>query len=315
MHGLALVRAARRFENRSDRRIAWVTSRQHGAVTHAQLEALGLGPGAIEWRVKHGRLHRVHRGVYLVGHTAPTRFTPEMAAALACGSRAMVSHDSAGLMWMLLRERPRVAEVTVPGPWKPLHPGLRTHCSQTLTPQERRRLHGIPVTSPARTLLDLAARHRADRLERMVADAERRGLVRPSELVEQLGRNPRRRGSATLRTVLRIGGGPALTRSEAEARLLKLVRAAGLPVPQANVIVEDHEVDLLWREARVIVEFDGFAFHGDRVAFESDRLRDAELQAMGFRALRVTWRQLVDDPGGVIDRIAARSPYRSTNVD
>jgi very-short-patch-repair endonuclease len=216
----------------------------------------------------------------------------------------MVSHGSAGFMWMLLRERPRPVEVTVIAAWKPVHPGLRTHISATLSPRDRRWVERIPVTSPARTLLDLAPRYPAGRLERMVADAERRGLMRASELVEQLDRNPRRRGSAALRAVLGIEGGPAFTRSGAEARLLRLVREAGLPAPETNAMVQGFEVDLLWREAHVAVEFDGFAFHGDRMAFEADRLRDAELQARGFRVIRVTWRQLVDDPAGVIDRLS-----------
>jgi very-short-patch-repair endonuclease len=216
----------------------------------------------------------------------------------------MVSHGSAGFMWMLLRERPRPVEVTVLAAWKPVHPGLRTHISATLSPRDRRWVERIPVTSPARTLLDLAPRYPAGRVERMVADAERRGLMRPSELVEQLARNPRRRGSSTLRTVLGLEGGPAFTRSDAEARLLALVRRAGLPAPETNAMVAGFEVDLLWRRARVVVELDGFAFHGDRMAFEADRLRDAELQARGFRVIRVTWRQLVDDSAGVIDRLS-----------
>ena len=212
---------------------------------------------------------------------------------------------------MLLRERPRQVEVTVFGEWRPIRPGLRTHSSATLSPRDRRWVNRIPVTSPARTVLDLAPRHPEARLERVVADAERRGLLRPSDLVEQLERNPRRRGSAALRSVLGLKGGPAFTRSDAEARLLKLVRKAGLPVPESNAIVAGYEVDLFWREARVIVEFDSFAFHGDRHAFEQDRLRDAELQAAGFRVIRVTWRQLVDDPAGSSAASAGPSVPRS----
>jgi very-short-patch-repair endonuclease len=304
MQGLPLVRAANRFESGPDRRIAWVASGQHGLVTHAQLEALGIGPNAIEWRVRQGRLHRVHRGVYLVGHTAASPFAPEMAGALACGPDAAVSHHSAGGLWHLLRERPQRVEMTMPGTWKRRHPGLRTHCSMTLMPVDRRRIHGIPLTSPARTILDLAASLDPPVLEGVVAEAERRHLTHPSDLVEQLDRNPRRRGSAALRSVLGLEGGPAFTRSDAEARLLALVRETGLPVPVSNAIVAGCEVDLFWREARLIVEFDSFAFHGDRRAFEQDRLRDAELQAAGFRVIRVTWRQLVDQPEAVVNRIS-----------
>ncbi len=137
----------------------------------------------------------------------------------------------------------------------------------------------------------------------MVAEAQRLDLVRPSELEQQLARNPGRRGSAVLRMVLGLEGGPAFTRSVAEARLLRLVRDARLPVPESNAIVAGYEVDLFWRHPRVVVEFDSFEFHADRRAFESDRLRDAELQAAGFRVIRVTWRQLVRHPDGVVDRI------------
>jgi very-short-patch-repair endonuclease len=206
-------------------------------------------------------------------------------------------------MWMLVRARPRRVEVTVLGDWRPIHPGVRTHSSATLTPRDRRWVHRIPVTSPARTTLDLAAGLEVAQVERMVAEAQRLDLVRPSELEQQLVRNPGRRGSAVLRMVLGLEGGPAFTRSVAEARLLRLVRDARLPVPESNAIVAGYEVDLFWRHPRVVVEFDSFEFHADRRAFESDRLRDAELQAAGFRVIRVTWRQLVRHPDGVVDRI------------
>jgi very-short-patch-repair endonuclease len=160
------------------------------------------------------------------------------------------------------------------------------------------------VTSPPRTLLDLAEVVSPRDLERALAEAQGRGLARHNELLEQIERNPGRRGIARLRDLLQRQEGPALTRSEAEERLLALLRAARLPSPELNARVGGHEVDFLWRDASLIVEVDGYAFHSSRLAFERDRLRDAELQAAGFQVARATWRQIVDEPHALIARIA-----------
>jgi very-short-patch-repair endonuclease len=160
------------------------------------------------------------------------------------------------------------------------------------------------VTTPARTILDLASVVPPRELERAFAEAEARRLTRRSQLAALLARVGARPGVPVLRSLLETDIGPARTRSEAEERLLALIRASERPQPEVNVRVGSHEVDFLWRDQRLVVEVDGFRFHSSRTAFERDRLRDAELAAMGFRVVRVTWRQLVDGPQGVSTRIA-----------
>lgn len=288
-----------------DRRLSRLASGQHGVVTRAQLVDVGLGPSSIARRIDARRLVPVHAGVYLVGHLARAPLATEMAAVLACGRGAVVSHRSAGLIWRLVSPRRGHVgvDVTVPRAWSPRRAGVRVHRRTTLAPSDIVVLGRLPVTSPARTLLDLGSVLGLAALEGAAAEAERRHGVGLDSLADQLERNRGRVGAAALRAVVERGERPALTRSEAERRLLRLLRRAGIAAPEANVVVLGFEVDLLWRERRVAVELDGYAFHADRAAFERDRARDAELQAHGYRVVRVTWRQLVDHPEAVVSRI------------
>jgi len=305
------VRAKAGFECRVvtpadiDWAIAEIAGEQHGVVSRAQLLAIGVSATAIDWRLKRGRLHRVHRGVYLVGHAAAPQRAPEMAAVLACGSRSLVSHRSAAVLWALI-SAPGLdyVEVTVADLGNRVRPGIRVHRTTSLDRRDLRRLDGIPVTSPARTLLDIAGIVSPQVLERAVAEGEARRLARRSQLLQTLDRNSGRPGSTPLRALLEQQGGPALTRSVAEEKLLALVRAALLPAPEANVKVGPYEVDLLWRGERVIAEVDGYRFHSSRRAFERDRRRDPELRERGYEVIRITWRQIVDEPEVVIARIA-----------
>ena len=178
--------------------------------------------------------------------------------------------------------------------------GIRIHFSSDLPASDVTTRHGIPVTTPLRTLLDLAAVASAGELERAVQEAQVRGLVTADQLRR---RAVGVRGAPALRAALALE--PALTRSEAERRLLTLIRAAGLPRPQTNVRIGPYEVDAVWAQPRVVVEVDGFAFHGTRSAFERDRRRDADLAARRYTVLRFTWRELTRRPEAVIARIAA----------
>jgi very-short-patch-repair endonuclease len=155
-----------------------------------------------------------------------------------------------------------------------------------------------------RTLLDLATVLSAHELERAVDEAQVRRLADRQELIRALRRRPGRAGTAVLSALLRRENGPGLTRSQAEDRLLGLLGAGRLPPPQVNVRVHGYEVDLLWPTERLVVEVDGYAFHSTRAAFERDRRRDAELQARGLRVIRVTWRQIVEEPHALLVRIA-----------
>ena len=183
---------------------------------------------------------------------------------------------------------------------------------QLLADRDTRVLDRIPVTSPARTILDLAAVLPPHLLERVVAEAQARRLVREGDLVDQLHRHPCRPGTPALRNLIELERGPALTRSEAERRLLRLVRAAGFRSPGTNVRVGPYEVDFLWRAERIVVEIDGFRFHSSRAAFERDRERDTRLIAAGYAVLRFTWRQLVSSPEAVVARLAAALTLKSS---
>jgi very-short-patch-repair endonuclease len=182
---------------------------------------------------------------------------------------------------------------------------VRLHCVGSLDVCDLRRHEGIALTAPPRTLLDLAEVLPQRELERAFEEAQIRRLVRPEEILRLIERSPGRRGAAVLGAVLDRDRPPGITRSEAEDQLLSLLREAGMAPTALNVRVGPHEVDMVWLSQRLVVEMDGFAYHSTRAAFERDRLRDAELQVAGYRVMRVTWRQLDEDPEALLRRIAA----------
>ncbi len=285
---------------------------QHAYVTSAQLEGLGIDRYGVRRRVRAGRLHPTHRGVYLLGRSDSPRLGDEHAAVLASGDGALLSHRSVAWALRLPVPRPPEVDVMVPHPRTPTHRGIRVHRPTDVPRAHTTSIEGIPATSPLRTLLDLAglaARSRRlispDTVEAAVAEAFHRHLVRRSELRAALLGRSGRPGSPLLRRLLESSGGPARTRSEAERRFLRLVRAACLDQPEANVLLGGYEVDFLWREGRLIAEIDGFEFHGSRQSFEADRARDARLEAAGWRVMRITWRQLTRTPTAVVANLAA----------
>jgi very-short-patch-repair endonuclease len=200
-----------------------------------------------------------------------------MAALLACGPDAILSHDSAADVWGIRPAQDGPVHVTLAG-GDARHPGIRVHRTPDVPAAARPRHAGLPLTTAARTLADL----------RLPAGEQ----ARACEQAEILGLVPR------------TAGAPGITRSEAERRLLRLIRAAGLPAPRTNVRVGDYEVDCHWPDARLVVEVDGFAYHASRAAFERDRRRDADLVVAGLRVVRFTWRQLVHEPEAVVARLA-----------
>lgn len=313
-HLLCVRRGA---EDLDDRAIAWIAGRQLGVVTSWQLQALGRNRAAIARRVRGGALHRIHRGVFLVGHAVEVPGARKLAGVLACGEGALVSHRSAAVLWGLTVGPGAEVEVSVVARNCRPRPGLRVHRLSRLDVRDCAAKDGIPVTSPARTLVDLAASAPPEELERAVAEARARRLVTERQVADALDRAGNRAGVAALRAILRHQGGPRLTRSEAERRLLRLIRAAQLPKPASNSRVAGFEVDFMWPEVRLIVEVDGFAYHGHRRAFERDRRRDMLLRDAGYEVIRVTWRQIVDEPLLVIAHIAraferAGSAYNSS---
>jgi very-short-patch-repair endonuclease len=233
--------------------------------------------------VQAGRLHPVHRGVYAVGHRVLTTEGRWMAAVLAGGEGAVLSHLTAAAAWGLRRAGSGVIHITVPGwPGRKRRPGLKIHRSTTLTPADTTALRGIPVTSPARTIIDVARTTGGRELERLLDLADQRGLVDFADL---------HAGPASLRAVLR-NYRPAPTRSELEEAFLRLCDDHGIPRPETNVRIEGFEVDFVWRDRRLIVEVDGFAYHRSPHAFETDRARDVHLTTRGWRVLRFTWRHV-----------------------
>ena len=269
--------------------------RQHGVVARFQLLEAGLPCHVIDRRLQQDRLVALHRGVYGVGPVLPPR-AHEMAACLACGPHSAISHGSAAALWGILPSVPdgSVIEVSVPQGHH-VRPGIILHRLSTLRGDERTRLDGVPITTPARTLLDLAVAAQPRTIEQALDEAVARRLVTAPDVRRILERHEGRPGTRRLRAVLDRDH-PAFTRSEAEERFLELVRGAHLKTPETNVRIGRHQVDVLWRAERLVVEIDGYAFHSSRRAFERDRLRDRELAGHGYRVVRVTWRQLVDEP-------------------
>ena len=292
-------------EGTRDRAIAHVADAQHGVVHRAQLHAAGLGRGAIEHRLASGSLYRIHPGVYAVGHRVLQPLARELAALLFIGSGSLVSHRSAACLWGLTQGfPPDEVEATVVGRHAASRPGLRIYRVGRLDPDDVRLLWGIPVTAPARTMIDFAAHAPEPEFRRALSEAYVQGLLSDRTLADAMERVPGRTGIARLRTTLNDESGRAPTRSQAERLLLRLIADAQLPLPAVNVLLEGHEVDFLWRVEQLVVEVDGHGFHGHRAAFERDRRRDQRLVAAGYRVIRVTWRQLVGEPLAVITRIA-----------
>ena len=259
---------------------------QHGVVARRQLEAAGIPTTFLNREVRTGWLQRIHRGVYGVGPpVAPNR--QEMAAALACGDGAAVSHTSAAVLWGFMPKpsgrRKTPIHVTVRrGHSRP--PGIRVS-RIPLAPDETTTLRGIPITTPERTLLDLAASLPVRDLERALGEALALRLADPQRIRTLVGRYRRRAGARHLAALVEDSP-TALTRSEAERRFLELIRQAKLPLPETNVKVQGFEVDFLWRKAKLVVEMDGFAFHRSAKAFEVDRRRHPRVRGPARTAAR-----------------------------
>lgn len=287
-----------------DRVVGWVAGQQLGLITSEQLQAAGISRSAAARRRARGLLQPLLRGVYLVGPAPPLPGVPELAALLACGPQAVISHRSAAALWGLTERKAEDVVVTVVGRHCRTRAGLCAHRVAALSPADRRVRNGIRLTAPARTLIDFAAGASGAELERSVIEAYALGLVTERQIHAAIDRSPYRAGVGVLRAYLAGANEPAISRFESERRLRKLLRSARLPAPVSNVPLAGYEVDLLWPQHRLIVEFDGYAVHGHRYAFEKDRRRDATHVAIGYRVIRVTWLQLRHEPFVVVANIA-----------
>lgn len=294
-----------------DAEVAELAGRQHAVMSLEQLGALGLGARAVRQRAAVGRLHRVHRAVYsLVPPPLLTVKGRYMAAVLACGPGAVLSHRSAADLHGLRPTSRFRIDVTVPGDSRRTAAALDIHRSRTLRPTDGTLVDAIPVTTVARTLLDLAAVVTGPQLERALTQAEVLRVFDLGALTEQLERNAHTEGAARVRAALAAYTNDEPTESWLEDQFLELLDRTGLPAPERQkwLMLDDGEgpirADFLWREQRLVLETDGRDAHGTRRAFESDRRRDQRLTRAGWRVVRVTWRQLTQEPWTVVELVA-----------
>jgi REase_MTES_1575 len=292
------------FRKSTHQRIAEVAAGQHTVVGLTDLRDAGLPDAVVHKRVGVGQLHRVHWGVYSL--VPPKLLTPRgryMAAVLACGPGAVLSHRSAAALHGLRATSRTQIEVTVPGRNRRRHEGIEVHRSTTLTAADVTTVDGIPVTTIARTVADLTDVLPERAVERTLEQGAVMEVLDGRALDDQLTRHPR---AARLRRLLARGTPAPPTESELEELFLELCRTAGIPDPERQVYVDPDDgapmvrADFLWREQRLIIETDGAKFHGTRRSFESDRRRDQRLTLAGWRVVRITWRQITQRPHEVV---------------
>jgi Protein of unknown function (DUF559)/Transcriptional regulator, AbiEi antitoxin len=264
-------------------------------VSRRQLLALGLDRGAVERRLEAGRLHRLYRGVYAVGHTVLNREARYLAATMACGPGAVLSHRSAAAHWGIRPAAAARIDVTVPRT-----SGVRTSAAIVVHRPTRgyaaTRYEGIPVTTPGQTLADLATALPRRALEKAAEQAE---VLRLDVAIPAGHPGVKRLHDAMAHDL------GSTTRSPLEDAFLELCDAHGIPRPLVNTVVAGFEVDFCWPDARVIAETDGRAHHGTRAAFERDRARDARLTVLGWRVLRFTDRQVRREAAWVAEVLGA----------
>ena len=297
---------ADKLDTRSDRRVAELAADAWGVLSLDELRACGLTRDGVMVRVRNGWLHRLHRGVYAVGHPNVPLKGRFLAAIKACGPTAVLSHFSAAVLYGLLRWDDRYPEVTVPGTTTKAHRGICVHRSSMLDSRDITRHYGIPITTPARTLIDLAASFEYRALRRTVRQAQNR-LTNVPQILNALDRLGPRRGTANLTKILATG--PAPTRSELEDTVLDLILAGGFQHPDVNrpLTINGRRVipDFRWPTQRLVIEADGAEWHDNPIAREDDAERQAILEAHGERVLRVTWQQAITRRAETLERIRA----------
>ena len=280
-------------------RPADVATSQGGPISREQLLELGVAPGAIKSWLRSGRLHSYYRGVYLLGHEALTLKGRMMAAVLAYGPEAVLSHRSAAMWREILQSARAKIDVTVPGRTRRAQHGIDLHLVRSLDPRDVTVHEGVPITTIPRTLLDLAEVLPRRRLKAAIETADRRGWFDGTAVQELLARSPGRHGLKPLQSLLVDFEYDSLSRSELEALFFDFCAESGIPLPTMNVPILGYTVDAHWPGTNVIVELDSRAFHLNAKAFEEDRKRDTQLVLAGYRVVRITHRQLTREPGAV----------------
>jgi very-short-patch-repair endonuclease/predicted transcriptional regulator of viral defense system len=290
-------------------RVLALAAQQHGVLARAQLLALGLSADGIKHRVRTGLLHPVRRAVYAVGRPNLTRHGRWMAAVLACGPDAVLSHESAAVLWGIRTREASTVEIAVPRRAARFAPGCTVH-RRVLAPSEITERHGIPVTIPTRSLLDLAGRLGPRALEAAVNQADKLDLVDPEALRWALDAMKGRPGVPALRTLLDRRTF-TLTDSELERRFLQIARKAGLPKPRTQARVNGFLVDFYWPELKLVVETDGLRYHRTPAQQANDRRRDQAHTAAGLTPLRFTHAQVAYEPSSVQRTLSAVAQRRA----
>jgi very-short-patch-repair endonuclease len=273
---------------------------QHGVVARRDLLKIGFSSAAIEHRIARGRLHPVARGIYTVGWPLADRKQGWMAAVLACGEMAALSHASAAALWEISEDRPGPIDISVRRHCGLRRPGLRVRVRPRLPERDFTERHRIPVTTPVRTLIDLAAELTPKRLERAVNEADKRDLIDPESLRQALDEHPGERGVRPLRLLLDRQTF-RLSDTELEVLFRPIAARAGLPMPLTKEMVNGFEVDFYWPDLGLVVETDGLRYHRTPSAQARDALRDQTHTAAGLTPLRFSHYQVRYEPGHVRD--------------
>ena len=293
-----------------------LAERQHGVISTRQLLEHGIDEEVVLGRRRAGFLIPLHQGIYALGHQHLTREGRWMAAVLACGPGAVLSHFNAGCLWGVCGSYGRIEVLRQSGGFRPEgHQGVKLHQTRRLHSWEVTVEKGVPVASMERVLLDLAGRMDAKRLERVFVQAYKRGDLSWPRLGRIITRRRGCKGVGRLRQIaLEVDPEALETKSVSEIDFLALCREANLPTPAVNVLIEGHLVDFLWSAQRVIVETDSWSHHGDRLTFEKDRQRDVDLMAAGYEVHRTTYKMLELNPGPFLNNIRSALLTRTAST-
>jgi very-short-patch-repair endonuclease len=295
------VRSEVSTSGRRDERIAGVARLQRGRIAFRQLRAIGVGPASVAWLVAKGHLFPSLRCVFVVGHTAPTVLGAETEALLSVRDGAALSHWSAAGLWGLWTPAPTVVDVTVDSSSAATNPGVRVHRSRILESRDFRIKEALPVTSPARTLLDIAPTATDRQLEVAFDRGIAERTLRLSSVRDVLDRAGGHHGRVRLAGLLEQElGASTMTRSDSEERMLALMRQAGLPIPRVNASFGVWELDFYWPEAHFVVEVDSHAYHSSRYRFERDRRKDNALRRADIEVMRIVRREITERSHGLV---------------
>jgi very-short-patch-repair endonuclease len=269
----------------ADEVIALLAARAHGVVTQRELLSAGISRKEIRVRLERGALIRVHRGVYRVGHCAPSMHATYMAAVKACGDTAALCRRAAAHLLLLFKGAPPPPEVIAKAERK--IGGVETHRDRRLDPRDVTTYQGIPTTTVPRTVVDLAAELETDALGKAVHTASVLHRTTPAQIEAVLARRPNAKGARDLRRILH--GDERITLSKLERRFLACLRKARLPLPETNRRTDGRFVDCRWPDHKLTVELDGYRYHATRHAWEQDRQREREAYARGDQFRRYTY--------------------------